>query len=79
MESFEWDPEKRWANLQKHGLDFVRASRKFDGQVHQYPSNRGHEERWVAVGVLDGEEIAVILYSARPSNPYHLGAKGTTT
>jgi len=29
---FEWDEAKRLANLEKHGVDFLRAQMLFDGR-----------------------------------------------
>jgi uncharacterized DUF497 family protein len=29
---FEWDPNKRAANLAKHGLDFIKGVELFDGR-----------------------------------------------
>ena len=29
---FEWDEEKRLSNIAKHGFDFIRAARLFDGK-----------------------------------------------
>ncbi len=31
-QSFEWDPTKRGTNLEKHGIDFVRAVRIFEAR-----------------------------------------------
>ncbi len=30
---FEWDEEKRLANIAKHGIDFTRVKRLFGGQL----------------------------------------------
>ena len=58
---FEWDEEKRSANLNKHGLDFVQVAALFDGRpVYTYPSPRGPEQRFVSVGALEGRLIAVV-------------------
>ena len=58
--TFEWDPEKRRANLEKHGLDFADAARVWDGPVWSRRSDREGEERYVAVGFVDGRLIAVV-------------------
>ena len=31
--SFEWDEEKRDANIKKHGVDFIRAAKIFSNPV----------------------------------------------
>lgn len=57
---FEWDENKRRRNVEKHGIDFVRAQAVFDGRpVYSAPSPRGGEERFITVGELDGRFIAV--------------------
>lgn len=58
---FEWDELKSEANVIKHGISFGDASDIFYGPVILYPSDRNHEERWVAVGALEDRLIAVIF------------------
>jgi uncharacterized DUF497 family protein len=58
--SFEWDEAKRQANLAKHGLDFLRVTRLFDGQVVTRHSPRGDESRFVTVGRVDGRLVAAV-------------------
>lgn len=60
MAEFEWDERKSESNRAKHGIDFATAARVFDGPVLEHRTDREEEERWNAVGVLDGHEIAVI-------------------
>ena len=57
---FEWDDAKNTLNIEKHGIDFDDAIAIWEGPVHIRPSPRHGEIRWVAVGVADGIEIAVI-------------------
>ena len=59
---FEWDENKRQANIEKHGIDFADAVKIFDGFTHAAQDTREDwgEERFVAVGLLNGLEIAVI-------------------
>jgi uncharacterized DUF497 family protein len=59
VNEFEWDPAKNAANLRKHGIDFPAAARVIDGPVITRRSAREGEERWLAIGDLDGREIAV--------------------
>lgn len=74
--SFEWDERKREANIEKHGTDFVDATRIFDGLWLVQRSDRKGEVRWVAIGQLDERVISVIftqsgetcrIISARPA------------
>lgn len=61
---FEWDENKRSSVLERHGIDFEDAIRIFDGLVWETPSPRTGEPRWLAVGVVNGIEIAVV-YTVR--------------
>ena len=57
---FEWDENKRKLVIERHGIDFRDAVQIFDGPTRETPSPRMDEERWLAVGVADGIEIAVV-------------------
>lgn len=58
---FEWDEEKRKANLRKHKIDFLRAIELFDGRpAYSYPSPRAGEERTVSIGFVDGQLVAIV-------------------
>jgi uncharacterized protein len=58
---FEWDENKRAANLKKHGVDLLDAVLLFDGRpVITYPSPRNDEERFVTVGILAETFVAVV-------------------
>jgi hypothetical protein len=61
MEEFEWDEAKAASNLKKHGIDFEDAISIFEGPVLEVRSARGSEERWKAVGMVEGVELAVIF------------------
>ena len=62
---FEWDERKRWSNLGKHGLDFFDVSAVFEAPHLIVPSPyAGEEERFLAIGVLEGRLVTVI-YTAR--------------
>jgi uncharacterized DUF497 family protein len=76
---FEWDPAKDAANLAKHGIDFAAAARIFEVPhiVNQSPFSQ--EDRWVAVGPVEGRLITVVytrrgttirLISARRARTY---------
>jgi uncharacterized protein len=62
---FAWDENKRWRNVEKHGIDFLTAVEIFDGRaVVTYPSPRNDEDRWVTVGELDGR-LCVVVWTWR--------------
>jgi len=59
---FEWDQQKREANLKKHGIDFIRAIQIFKGDtVHTYDDRRDYgEERYIAIGAAKGTIVTVV-------------------
>ncbi|MBF0556750.1 MAG: BrnT family toxin [Nitrospirae bacterium] len=58
---FEWSEQKRLTVLKARNLDFLKARYLFDGRrLHTVPSPRGEEERWVSVGEIDGQFVAVV-------------------
>jgi uncharacterized DUF497 family protein len=76
---FEWDAEKRLANVVKHGVDFTDACRLFEGPFMTMTDNRrdygeirsiafGHvENRLIAVAFTKRQDIIRII-SARKAN-----------
>ena len=60
---FEWHEEKRLGNLKKHGIDFIDATDIFADFVLCWPSSQTQhsEQRFVAVGQLDGRLITVVF------------------
>lgn len=76
---FEWDENKRLANIEKHGIDFKDAVNVLEQNGPLYETVRNKEVRWVTIGVLDGAPIAVVwtlrgegcrLISARRARKY---------
>lgn len=60
-DEFEWDDAKAKANIEKHGIDFVRAAKIFRGPVFEAPNGREYgEQRIRAIGEVDGLYIVVI-------------------
>jgi uncharacterized DUF497 family protein len=58
---FEWDEDKRAANVARHGIDFLDAGLLFDGRpVATRASPRGGEARWMSTGLLDGRYVTVV-------------------
>jgi len=58
---FTWDPEKRLANLKKHGLDFSDAEKVFSGytltlQDHRFAYS---EARFSTIGLL--KDVVVVI------------------
>jgi hypothetical protein len=66
---FEWDEEKREANIEKHGVDFTRAAKIFTNPVLECPDDREDygENRRVAIGHWQ-EYFIVVVYAWRSQN-----------
>ena len=61
---FEWDEEKRQANIAKHGVDFS-AMFAFDWETALVNADTGRDEpRWVATGYI-GSRVHVVAYAVR--------------
>lgn len=57
---FEWDDDKDRINRHQHGIAFDLATRVFlDPMVLEYDDPFPHEQRWNAVGYIDGRLIHV--------------------
>lgn len=57
---FEWDEAKCALNLEKHGIDFEDAIAIWEGPIQVRPSHRSGESRWIAVGLVETLEVAVV-------------------
>jgi uncharacterized protein (DUF4415 family)/uncharacterized DUF497 family protein len=58
---FEWDEDKRAANIDRHGIDFFTASLIFDGRpVITRASPREGEDRRTSTGCIDQRYITVV-------------------
>lgn len=58
---FEWDEEKRLKMLDKHGIDFWRATALWDGNHVVLEARIGDEYRQKVVGFLDGWWVVVVF------------------
>lgn len=57
---FEWDDAKNASNVRKHYINFEDAIEIWERPVLVSPSHRGGEDRWIAIGMIEGVEIAVV-------------------
>jgi uncharacterized DUF497 family protein len=59
---FEWDEDKRLANLRKHGIDFIDVPVVFDGDIVTVEDERFSygEQRFVTLGLLQGLVVAIV-------------------
>lgn len=62
LDRFDWDANKRRANVQKHGIDFIDAARSLmEGPRLDMVSNRGGELRTLAICPMSAKLIAVVF------------------
>jgi hypothetical protein len=66
---YEWDENKRVANLAKHGVDFIDA-KNFDwsSAIETIDDRFNYiEDRWIALGFI-GSRLHVIIYTMQGEN-----------
>jgi uncharacterized protein len=66
---YEWDENKRVANLAKHGVDFLDAE-DFDwsSAIETIDDRFDYlEDRWIALGYIDSR-LHVLIYIMRSGN-----------
>lgn len=63
---FEWDEAKRRINLEKHGVDFLDASKMWSGimLVAEDARREYGESRYVGMGRIEGR-VMVVVYTHR--------------
>jgi uncharacterized DUF497 family protein len=64
---FEWDARKSRSNERKHGIPLDVVPLIFAGPLLARRSDRHGEERWLAIGLLEGVAI-VCAYTKRGGN-----------
>lgn len=64
---YEWDEDKRRANLAKHGVDFAEID-SFDWETAVEALDSRHDEpRWVAIGYI-GLRLHVVCFAVSESS-----------
>ncbi len=66
FEGFDWDEEKRWSNIEKHGIDFVAVPPIF---THPYIVRKDKrqdygEVRMIILGTIN-REVCSVTYTVR--------------
>jgi hypothetical protein len=63
---FEWDEDKRLANVRKHGIDFLDVASVFEGDTVTIEDDRFDygEQRFITLGLLKGR-VVVIVHTER--------------
>ena len=61
---YVWDPIKAEKNQRKHGLSFSTARKVFedDTQLDLYQGDEDGEPRWLTVGAV-GEQVIAVVYT----------------
>jgi uncharacterized DUF497 family protein len=77
---FEWDEQKRAANLAKHGVDLELAKLIFDGPTLEGPDDRRDydEPRIGAYGMAEGV-VLFVIYTWRGSKRRLISARKAGT
>jgi uncharacterized DUF497 family protein len=77
---YTWDERKNAANARKHGIRFEIAALIFEGAVFERPDERYDydEERCIAFGVAEGQEIAVVYVDQDEGTRRIVSARPTT-
>jgi uncharacterized DUF497 family protein len=65
----EWSEQKRHTNIAKQGVDFVAATRVFDGPILEVEDRRRDygEMRFLALGEVAGQVICSTLWVCQPA------------
>ena len=65
---YTWNSDKNETNLKRHGLLLSDSARIFDGPTLERLDDRFNygEERWYAIGLMNGLEITVIYTDIAP-------------
>lgn len=66
---FEWNDDKRRSNLDKHGVDFVRAAKMFSNPILERRDDLEDygEARWSAIDYWQ-HYFMVVIYTWRGEN-----------
>jgi hypothetical protein len=77
---YEWDEQKRAANLAKHGIDFEAAKLVFDGRTIEMPDTRHDygEQRIAVYGEVNGV-LLFVVYTQRGDNRRIISARKAGT
>ena len=66
MKPFEWDENKREANLKKHSIDFIDAIKVFaDADRIELESSKNGESRYQVIGSMGDIIVILLVYTDR--------------
>jgi len=76
---FEWDENKRQANIRKHGIDFADIPPLFEGDIFTIEDKRYdyEETRFITFGLLK-VRVIVVVHTERNGNLRIISARKAT-
>lgn len=75
----EWDPQKAYSNLRKHGVDFADAvSALQDDLAVTIPDDFPDEDRFVTIGMDALNRVLVVVYVWRDEQMRLISARKAT-
>jgi len=69
--NFEWDEDKAFANMKKHGVSFDEAVSIFNDRLSLTIFDAEHsigEERFIDIGLSNKDRVIVVVYTERENN-----------
>lgn len=79
-QDFEWDEEKRRANIAKHGIDFRDVPSAFDHprlEDYDWRHSTARETRWKVLGLVKGK-VVFFVYTERGGRRRLITARSAT-
>jgi uncharacterized DUF497 family protein len=79
--TFEWDPSKAAANVEKHGVTFEEAVSVFQdplGKVHPDPDHSESEPRAILVGHSAQRRLLLVAFTERQGKIRVISARQVT-
>ena len=76
---FEWDEDKAFANIDKHGITFEEATEAFFDPFYQHgEASRQGEHRDFLIGYTLTEQLLVVIFLERGSRTRIVSAREAT-
>lgn len=73
---FEWDENKREANIIKHGIDFIDAIQVFSDKYRvEFENMRSDEKRYYTIGMTENVIIMFVVYTYRDTKKRIISAR----
>mgnify|MGYP000393893084 CR=1 FL=1 len=70
--NFEWNPQKAYRNIRKHGVTFEEATKVFDDPmaltVFEDEESSNEEDRWITLGQINNQSYLVVVHTDHNTN-----------